>query len=228
MISNRLKSLAKYFDKDDKVIDIGCDHALLDIYLIEEGILKNMIVSDIHEKALQQGIDNIKLHKLEKRIETRLGNGLEVLNENDDIDTVLISGMGTSTIIDILDGSIFPLGPTKKLKKLVIQSNNDHDILRHEIAKEAGFEITNEEFFIDNKKAYINIVFEKNKKFKLINYNKKDIKYGPFLKSNIDYLNYREEYVKKILDKVPKNKIIIRYILNKELKDINRFKKNIK
>ena len=33
MISNRLKSLVKYIKKNDSLIDIGCDHALLDIYL---------------------------------------------------------------------------------------------------------------------------------------------------------------------------------------------------
>ena len=33
-LSDRLKSLTKYINKTDKVIDIGCDHALLDIYLV--------------------------------------------------------------------------------------------------------------------------------------------------------------------------------------------------
>lgn len=225
MISNRLKSLAKYFDKDDKVIDIGCDHALLDIYLVENNILNSMIVSDIHEKALQQGIDNIKLHKLEKRIETRLGNGLEVLNENDDVDTVLISGMGTSTIIDILDGNQF-IFPKNKIKKIVVQSNNDHEDLRCNFVCEGGFDITHEEFFFDNKKPYINIVFEQTGKRKFYDHDI-DIKYGPILKNDINYLNYQEEYVKNILDKVPKNKIFIRRKLNKEIKVLNKLKENI-
>ena len=53
MISIRLVSLSKYFNYTDRVIDIGCDHALLDIYLIEHKVLKNMIVCDIHEGALK-------------------------------------------------------------------------------------------------------------------------------------------------------------------------------
>ena len=32
-ISKRLKAITEFIDKDDKVVDIGCDHALLDIYL---------------------------------------------------------------------------------------------------------------------------------------------------------------------------------------------------
>ena len=217
MISNRLKSLAKYFDKDDKVIDIGCDHALLDIYLIEEGIINCMIVSDIHEKALKQGIDNIKLHKLDKKIETRLGNGLEVLNSSDDIDTMLISGMGTSTIVNIIENDYF-----KNIKKMVIQSNNDHEILRSEIVNK-GFKITNEDILEDSNKTYINIVFEKGDS----KYNKNEIKYGPFLIKNKMYLDYRIDYLNKILNKIPNNKILIRHSLKKEIRFLNKLKKNI-
>ena len=217
MISNRLKSLSKYFDKDDKVIDIGCDHALLDIYLIEEGIIKSMIVSDIHEKALKQGIDNIKLHKLDKKIETRLGNGLEVLNSSDDIDTMLISGMGTSTIVNIIENDYF-----KNIKKMVIQSNNDHEILRSEIVNK-GFMITNEDILEDSNKTYINIVFEKGDS----KYNKNEIKYGPFLIKNEMYLDYRIDYLNKILNKIPNNKILIRHSLKKEIRFLNKLKKNI-
>lgn len=217
MISNRLKSLTKYFDKDDKVIDIGCDHALLDIYLVEEGILKSMIVSDIHEKALQQGIDNIKLHKLDKKIETRLGNGLEVLNSSDDINTVLISGMGTSTIINIIENSYF-----KNINKLVIQSNNDHEILRNEIVSK-GFKIITEDILEDSNKTYINIVFEKG----IGKYSKNEIKYGPFLIKNKMYLDYRIDYLNKILNKIPNNKLLIRHSLKKEIRFLNKLKKNI-
>ena len=80
MISNRLKSLVKYVSFDDKVIDIGCDHALIDIYLVKNNYLDRLIVSDVHKNALQSGIDNIKKEGLEEKIDARLGSGLEVLS----------------------------------------------------------------------------------------------------------------------------------------------------
>lgn len=218
MISKRLESLCKYFDSEDKVIDIGCDHALLDIYLIENKYLKSMIVSDIHEKALKQGIDNIKLHKLDKRIETRLGNGLEVLTEKDDCDTILISGMGTSTIVNIIDNSYF-----KRINKLVIQSNNDHEILRKELVKRS-FNITHEELVKDNNKTYINIVFERGRK----TYTDIELKYGPILVFNKEYLEYRKEYINNILSKIPKSKILIRFQLKREINLLNKLEKNIR
>ena len=103
MLSKRLESLIKYIDKNDKLIDIGCDHGLIDIYLVKNNIINSIIISDIHEGALKAGQENVKKHHLEKQIDARLGNGLEVLKQDEVIDTVLISGMGTSTILKILN-----------------------------------------------------------------------------------------------------------------------------
>ena len=124
MISNRLKSLVKHINKTDSVIDIGCDHALLDIYLVKNNIIDKCIVSDVSHNALKQGIDNIEKYNLIEYIETRCGNGLEVLTSNDNINTVIISGMGTNTILDILNNDYL-----KKINKLVIQSNKDYYLL---------------------------------------------------------------------------------------------------
>ena len=35
-ISERLKVIGDFINEEDKVIDIGCDHALLDIFLCEK------------------------------------------------------------------------------------------------------------------------------------------------------------------------------------------------
>ena len=208
MISNRLKSIAKYVSKDDKLIDIGCDHALLDIYLIKEKILKKVIVSDIHEGALNAGISNIKKETLEKKIDTRLGNGLEVLSDNDDIDTVLISGMGTTTILDILNNKYL-----KNINKLIIQSNNDHTELRTEVTK-LGYKVINEEYLVDMKKNYIIIVFERGEE----KYSKNELRYGPILIHDKDYLNFELNQCIKIKNFIPTNKLLLKYRLNKEIR----------
>lgn len=168
MIDERLKSLIKYIDSEDLVIDIGCDHALIDIYLIKNNILNNIIISDISINALNQGILNIKKNKLDNKIDARCGNGLEVLNEFDNINTILISGMGTNTILKILDNKYL-----NKINKLIIQSNKDYYLLRKEITK-LGFMISDEEVIVSNNKMYINIVFIRgNKKYTDI-----ELKYG--------------------------------------------------
>ena len=200
MISNRLKSLVKYVNVEDKVIDIGCDHALLDIYLVKNNIVNNVLISDISKNALEQGIENIKKYNLESNIESRCGNGLEVLNEKDNIDTVIISGMGTNTILDILNNKYL-----ENINKLIIQSNKDYDLLRSEVIK-LGFKILEEEVIVDNDKLYINIVFIRGNK----EYTTLELKYGTSTMIN------KEVYYKYLINKLDK---IINSVSDDTLKD---------
>lgn len=200
MISNRLKSLVKYVNEEDKVIDIGCDHALLDIYLVKNNIVNNVLISDISKNALEQGIDNINKYNLESNIESRCGNGLEVLNEKDNIDTVIISGMGTNTILDILNNKYL-----ENINKLIIQSNKDYDLLRSEVIK-LGFKILEEEVIVDNDKLYINIVFIRGNK----EYTTLELKYGTSTMIN------KEVYYKYLINKLDK---IINSVSDDTLKD---------
>lgn len=212
MISNRLKSLVKYVDKNDKIIDIGCDHALLDIYLIKNKIIDNIIVSDVHPSALNAGIENIKKYKLENKIDTRLGDGLKALKEKDVVNTILISGMGTNTIKTILDKD--KLG---SINKLIIQSNNDHELLRKYIV-ELGYIIEAEEYFVDHKKSYINIIFKKGKK----KYSNIELRYGPYLLHDYYYLKFELDKCNKILNLIPNMKFRYRFKLKREIKLINK------
>lgn len=210
MISDRLKSLVKYVDTNDKAIDIGCDHALLDVFLVKNNIVNNIIVSDVSSNALEQGINNIRKYNLEDYIDARVGNGLEVLKDTDNVDTIIISGMGTNTILEILNNKYL-----YNIKKLIIQSNRDYYELRRDVVK-LGFVIKEEEVIEDNGKIYINIVFIRGIK----NYSLEELKYGTNSMIN------KELYYKSLIDK--KTKIlncITDESLRNTLKDEIRFLK---
>lgn len=206
MLSLRLSSLTKFVNYNDKIIDIGCDHALLDIFLVKNDLVKSIIASDINVQALNSGIKNIENEGLSGKISARLGDGLNVLTDKDNIDTVIISGMGTNTIMGILNNDHL-----KDINKLIIQSNNDHTMLRKYVTK-LGFFIKSEEYFQDNKKNYINIVFVRGNK----KYSKIDLTYGPILKHNKPYLEFEINNIEKIEELVPKNKILLHFQLKKE------------
>ena len=213
MIDNRLKSLTKYVVKNDSIIDIGCDHALLDIYLIKNKIANNIIVSDISNNALKQGINNIKKYNLENYINTRCGNGLEVLNEEDNINTIIISGMGTNTILNILNNKYL-----NKINKLIIQSNKDYYLLRKEVNK-LGFIIDKEEVILVNNKLYINIVFIRGNK----NYTIEELKYGTKNMINKEiYINYLLKKYNKIINSTTDNKQ--KDLLKKEINYLENIK----
>lgn len=198
-LSDRLKSLTKYINKTDKVIDIGCDHALLDIYLVKNNIVDNIIVSDVSSNALKQGINNINKYNLNDKIDARCGNGLEVLNDSDIVNTVIISGMGSNTILKILSNKYI-----KNINKLVIQSNKDYELLRRNIVS-LGFIIDKEEVVEDNGKLYINIIFIKGNK----EYSDTIYKYGLSSMVNKEiYYNYLIDKYNKILSNINDESIV--------------------
>ena len=187
-ISERLKAIADFVDEADRVIDIGCDHAILDIYLCEKYEKINVIASDIHEGALNQAKSNIDKHGLEKRIETRLGDGLSIINLNE-FDTIVISGMGFHNIKKILSNK----PKMVDFPKIIIQCNTDVVKLRKFVIK-LGYKITREKLVMDNEIIYTVIEFKQG----IEKYNYEQIYFGPRILENKDELFY-EYYSKKLL-----------------------------
>ena len=91
-INARLKKIGDLAPANSFCLDIGCDHALLDIYLVHKNKNIKAVASDIAEGPLEQAKENIKRERLEKEIEVRLGDGLSTYSK--EIDTIIISGMG--------------------------------------------------------------------------------------------------------------------------------------
>ena len=113
-ISKRLEAISSLVPINSNIIDIGCDHALLDIYLYQKKISNKIIASDINANALNNAKENIKKNNLNDYIETRLGNGLDTLNKEDNIDTIIISGIGAHTIVGILKNNKIKLDKLKQ------------------------------------------------------------------------------------------------------------------
>ena len=95
-INKRLLAITNYVNDNSNVIDVGCDHALLAIYLVKNKKNVFCIASDINEGPLNQAKKNIKKYNLEDKIEIKLGDGVQLIDKK--TDTVIISGMGGNTI----------------------------------------------------------------------------------------------------------------------------------
>ena len=212
-LSKRLKTVSKYVSNHSKIIDIGCDHALLDIYLYETLEDVKIIISDINKNALESGINNLKKYHLEDKIEARLGSGLKVVDK-DEINTIIISGMGAHSIVGIL---LYDKDKLKNVNTLIIQSNNDLDFLRKKIIK-LGYYIENEELVKDKNIIYTVIKFKKGKK----RYSKKELYFGPILlkENNLLFKEKNKDDLSKlqsIYKLVPKNKYLYRYKLKSKI-----------
>jgi len=187
-MSKRLKAIADFVKEEDKLIDIGCDHAFVDIYLCEKYKNISMIASDIHEDALKIAKTNIEKAGFSNRIETRLGDGLKIVNPSE-FNTILISGMGFYTIKKILSNKPKMIN----FPKIIIQCNTDVVKLRKFVIK-LGYKITKEELVEDNDITYTIIEFEKGSE----SYTYEEIYFGPKILENKNDLFY-DYYNKKLL-----------------------------
>lgn len=146
MLSDRLKTIADFVPLNSIVGDIGTDHGYLPVYLIEKGISKKVIASDISKNSLEKIIQLVKLKGLEDKIDIRLGDGLEVFKPFE-VDTLVIAGMGGLLIRDILDENkkiadsivnfiLQPNTASKELREYLYE--NSFEIVDEKLVKEAG------------------------------------------------------------------------------------------
>ena len=195
-LSKRLLAIANMVDKGSCLLDVGCDHALLDIYLLQNKIIKKSIAADITIGALNQAKKNISLSNV-SNVETRLGDGLDILYENDSVDTLVISGLGNQKITSILYDNKKKLS---NINTLIIQSNTGYYDIRKEIVK-LGYYVEDESLVRENNIIYVIIKFCKGKKV----YSKRNLYFGPCLLKNKNEL-----FNELVINEINKNRIIIK------------------
>jgi tRNA (adenine22-N1)-methyltransferase len=142
----RLKRLAQMVEPGTRLADIGTDHAYLPIWLVQKGVVDFAIASDIRQGPIDNAEANVQAAGLTDKISVRLGPGLSTVKKEDDIETVVIAGMGGDLIRSILEAA--PLFP-----KLVLEPNIGEPGLRAWLS-ERGYRINQEELLFDKGHSY--------------------------------------------------------------------------
>jgi len=127
-LSERLQTVANFVTRSSRVADIGSDHALLPIYLVQNKISPSAIVGELTQGPLDAARKGIAAAGLTAAIDARQGNGLEAL-ERGEADTVTICGMGGSLICDILESGR-RAGKLDDVGQLVLQPNVGESFVR--------------------------------------------------------------------------------------------------
>ncbi len=185
MISKRIKAIADDVLENDIVLDVGCDHGYLSIYLKENKLCKEVYASDISQNALKVAEANIKKANLD--IKCFVSDGFNNIPVN--FNTAIIAGVGTQTILDIINNDKCP-------PKLILASNNEHYLLRSSLNK-MGFKIVDEQAVLEKGHYYIILLCIKGKQ-KL---NKKELKFG--ISNNDEYYEYLINKNKELINIVP-------------------------
>ncbi len=144
--------------------DIGTDHGYLPIYLIKNNIIERAVAADISKGSCDKAYRNIALHNMDRYIDVRCGNGLEVISEGDKTDCIVIAGTGGLLAINILQSNP---NVVNNASQLVLQPQRDIDKVRLYIHS-VGFKIADE-----------NMIKEKGKYYTVINAVKGSESYTP-------------------------------------------------
>lgn len=103
-LSPRLRSVAELVPGGAVLADIGTDHALLPVYLLQRGRIERAVAADLRKGPLSKARDNAEKYGLLDRMSFCLCDGLSQIRP-DDADTIAIAGMGGETIAVILDAA---------------------------------------------------------------------------------------------------------------------------
>lgn len=112
--SKRIEKIVSLIDdKVDNVYDIACDHGYIGISAILSKKTKNVVFADIANDPLnscKKNVDNLIYENNDLsedldniHVDFRLGDGLNVLSEDENVDTLIIAGIGYDLMIEILE-----------------------------------------------------------------------------------------------------------------------------
>ena len=97
----RLHLLADLVPQGAKLADIGTDHGYLPVYLLQKGRIASAIAADIGRAPLEHARRTARQYGVEDDMRFLCCDGLQGIGP-EDVDTVVVAGMGGETIIHIL------------------------------------------------------------------------------------------------------------------------------
>ncbi|MDJ1111308.1 MULTISPECIES: tRNA (adenine(22)-N(1))-methyltransferase [Macrococcus] len=188
MINNRLLAVATYINHE-KLADIGSDHAYLPIYAIEQGKVKSAVAGEVVKGPFMSAVENVKKYALDSKIDVRLGDGLDVIEQNE-VDCITICGMGGPLISEILNNG---KGKLTHYPTLILQSNIHTEAVRRRLIA-LGYMIKDEVIMKERKHVYEIIVAERNDID--VTYNERELKFGPVLLNKKDDV-FKEKWLRE-------------------------------
>ena len=196
-ISKRLRKVAGFVPQDAKILDVGSDHAYLPIYLIQQGRLSSAIAGEVVEGPYQSAVTNVADNHMSDKISVRLANGLVAFDKKDQIDVIIIAGMGGRLIAD-----------------------NREDELRRWLCGH-DFQITEEAIVEENGKFYEIMIAEQGHQV----LNAEQERFGPYLMREqsavfLDKWQREVDKLEKALAKIPEKNLTERSAMSQRIKQI--------
>ena len=184
------KRLSKIHDmvNSDVLMDVGSDHGKLIISLIKDKKIRFGYAVENKKGPYTRLVDNIKKENLLDSIKPLLSDGITLLS--DDIDTVVIAGMGGYNILKILNAHKEKLN---NVKHIIVDAHNAINEVRRGITN-LGFSIYEENILKEDDIYYEIIDFIKSD---VHQYNEDEYDFGPILLKKKDEC-FKEKWNERI------------------------------
>lgn len=214
-LSKRLLEVASFVDDGANLIDVGCDHGLLDIYLAMNRKDISIIASDNKKGPYDRAKSNILASGLD--IKVQLSDGLDNIDKF--TDTVLIAGMGGDGINDIL---IKGRGKLGNIHTIILSPHNKFYEVRCLLMK-LGYYIDMESLVKDKEKIYLILKAKKGYR----KYSYKELLFGPVLlkEKSLLFKEYYSIYLEKgyeALENIPKKYFWLRFNKKRNIRCIKK------
>lgn len=147
-LTPRLRAIANQIPQGARLADVGTDHGHLPVWLLLNGQIDRAIAADLRAGPLNRARETAQQYGQMERVSFRLCDGLADV-EPDEVDTVVIAGMGGETIAAILQAAPW----TRKDKLLLLQPMTGAPKLR-EWLQTNGYAILDEKISREGKKLY--------------------------------------------------------------------------
>lgn len=192
-LSLRLSAIAEMVTAGNRLVDVGCDHGYLPVYLLLEKKIPGAIAMDVRKGPLSRAKEHIAGYGLGEYIETRLSDGLEALQPGEG-DTLVIAGMGGPLMERILtDGREV----RESFREMILQPQSDIPHFRHFI-REQGWEIVEENLILEDGKFYPMMKAVRGNPREMNPYTREEELFGKLL------LHKRHPVLKKYLEREKK------------------------
>ena len=149
VISERLRALCNMVTPGRTVVDVGCDHGFVSIYLVQRGISPSVLAMDVRTGPLSRAKEHIAEYGLTEYISTRLSDGLMEFKDGE-AQSLICAGMGGRLMTKILTDS---REKAKNLQELILQPQSELPEFRR-FLKTEGYELIDENILYEEGKYY--------------------------------------------------------------------------
>ena len=148
-LSGRLRMLADMVTPGSRLVDVGCDHGFLSIYLVQEGACPTALAMDVREGPLAAAKRHVEAYGLGEYITLRLSDGLGAYRAGE-AEALVCAGMGGRLMERILrEGMDLAWG----MREVILQPQSEIPQFRA-FLREAGFGIVQEDAIREDGKYY--------------------------------------------------------------------------